>query len=100
MYMRGMKKRNMYTRRTLKSVLDIKQIKATTDSKVNVSNPSTRNSGYIRVGVNINKAGKMTGFSVAKTKHNRSMGSICLFIAGGKEIDKKVEKANAELRNK
>lgn len=99
--MKYSKKKNEHTHRTLKSVIDpLKTIAVKTkDGKKSASKFFTIHKGYIRVGVSKNKDGEMIGFTAVKKKQIRSMGSICLFIAGGKDIDIKVEKANAELRD-
>lgn len=54
--------------------------------------------GYvnIRVKIELNKFGKEKDITFVSVPQN-DPHSICLFIAGGVEIDKKVEEANAQL---
>lgn len=96
--MKILKKKNVLTSRTLKSVIGTKQTKVLATNGKDRSYLSTRNCGYIHVGVDINNKGEMTGLSVVKSKSVRGIGSIRLFIAGGKNIDEKVAGANAKLR--
>lgn len=57
----------------------------------------TNKSGYIRVRALTDKDGNIYGLSrVERIVPN--LNSVCLFIAGGSEIDKKVAMANANLR--
>ena len=63
-----------------------------------IININTKNEGYVnvRVKIDIDKFSKKKNITFISASKN-DPHSICLFIAGGVEIDKKVEKANAQL---
>ena len=63
-----------------------------------IININTNNEGYVnvRVKIDIDKFSKKKNITFISASKN-DPHSICLFIAGGVEIDKKVEKANAQL---
>lgn len=96
------KKSNRYIhisrqKRILASILKINHVKKQQSIVVEKSQIQ----GYINVCVitQRNKVGEICALNMIKTKKKKS-SSIRLFIAGGKDIDDKVARANAALRTK
>ncbi len=84
-------------KRTLASTLKVNHVKKA--QSIVVKDLETQ--GYINVCVKTQRdeVGKICALNMIKAKKKKS-NSIRLFIAGGKDIDDKVARANAALRTK
>lgn len=94
-----MAKRKLYKKRLVENNKKLRHLECPVTRVVKVKKhyePQTILNGYIRVRALTDKDGNVCGFSKVKD-NNHSNNSVCLFIAGGVEIDQKVAKANAAL---
>ena len=70
-------------------------------NKIIPDNINDPNEGYVnvRVKIDVDSSGNEKNISFISVSRGDSH-SICLFVAGGNEIDKKVEEANARIIEK